>query len=146
MCFFLPSARIRLLSTPEKNQLISGDKKTFRKKNKLISQDKKTFFQLFFLLPIINFSKKKVQCFFFLNVSFHSDLPPSLYFLFFLICSGYIKHSGLRVKQVPSFSTEARYSDPQCQELSLQSAQLAHLFPTHLTWVAVTSFSNNGLV
>ena len=47
MCFFLPSARIRLLPIFEKKQSISGDKKNFSKKKfqaMFFSSPSSTFF------------------------------------------------------------------------------------------------------
>ena len=70
MCFFLPSACIRLLPISEKKQSISGDKKNIPKKNKFISRDKKYFssyvFLLVFFVALISlpFFKLGQKCFF----------------------------------------------------------------------------------
>ena len=69
MCFFLPSACIRLLPISEKKQSISGDKKNIPKKNKFISRDKKYFssyvFLLVFFVALITFFKLGQKCFLF---------------------------------------------------------------------------------
>ena len=120
--FFLPSERIELLPFFTKKQLISGDKKTF-KKTSLFWKIKKNifssyvFFLLVFFVVLINFFLNGTIFFYFValmtfsrnlsNVFFIRShvfllnvfLPPSLA-RFFLIWNREIKQSGL--KTVPA--------------------------------------------